>query len=457
MQSVVVTGASGFIGKALVAALLSRGDAVTALSRDPAKAKIPPGVRVARFDPLDPHPNPEPFEGQDAVVHLAGESVSGRWTAQKKQAIRESRVVGTRNLVASLAACTQKPRTLVSASAVGYYGSRGDEPLEEWASPGTGFLAEVCAEWEKEAKRAAQHGTRVVLMRQAIVFGTGGGALQEMLPPFRWFAGGPLGNGTQWFPWIHLEDDIALFVWALEHPNIAGAVNAVAPDIANNARVAAAIGHALTRPALAYAPGFALHALLGEFADSLLASQLVLPARASDEGFTFKHDRLEAALLELLAPGSKKKPATHELTSTTLVHGDISRVFEYFSNPANLERITQPKYGLKILTPQPIAMRRGTTIEYRLHVWGAALRWKSLIAEWKPGVEFVDYQLRGPYALWRHRHRFSEEEDGVRVDDLVEYSLPLAPLSGLALPLVRADLANMFSYRKSRLEEGGTP
>ena len=457
MQRVVVTGASGFIGKALVAALLSRGDAVTALSRDPSKAKIPPGVRVARFDPLDPQPNPEPFEGQDAVVHLAGESVSGRWTAQKKQAIRESRVVGTRNLIASIAACAQKPKTLVSASAVGYYGSRGDEPLEEWASPGTGFLAEVCAQWEKEAKQAAQQGIRVVLMRQAIVFGAGGGALQEMLPPFRWFAGGPLGNGTQWFPWVHLEDDIALFVWALDQANIAGAVNAVAPDIANNARVAAAIGHALTRPALAYAPGFALHALLGEFADSLLASQLVLPARASDEGFAFKHGRLEAALLELLAPGSKKKPATHELTSTTLVHGDIGRVFEYFSNPANLEGITQPKYGLKILTPQPVAMRRGTTIEYRLRVWGAALRWKSLIAEWKPGVEFVDYQLRGPYALWRHRHRFSEEEDGVRVDDLVEYSLPLAPLSGLALPLVRTDLANMFSYRKARLEEGGTP
>src|ERR1700686_658537 len=335
MQRVVVTGASGFIRKALVAALLSRGDAGPALSAHPSKAKIPPGVRGGRFDPPDPQPNPEPFEGQDAVVHLAGESVSGRWTAQKKQAIRESRVVGTRNLIASIAACAQKPKTLVSASAVGYYGSRGDEPLEEWASPGTGFLAEVCAQWEKEAKQAAQQGIRVVLMRQAIVFGAGGGALQEMLPPFRWFAGGPLGNGTQWFPWVHLEDDIALFVWALDQANIAGAVNAVAPDIANNARVAAAIGHALTRPPRAPAPGlprhagppgFALHALLGEFADSLLASHLVLPARASDEGFAFKHGRLEAALLELLAPGSKKKPATHELTSTTLVHGDIGRV-----------------------------------------------------------------------------------------------------------------------------------
>jgi uncharacterized protein len=455
MLRVAVTGATGFIGRAVVAALQARGDAVTALTRDPSRTAFPPGVRVQRFDPAQA-PDPKPFEDQNAVIHLAGETVAGRWTAEKKKAIRESRVAGTRNLIASLRASARHPQTLVSASAVGYYGSRGDEPLEESAAPGDDFLAQVCVAWEREARAAASDlGMRVALLRQGIVFGADGGALEQMLVPFRWFVGGPLGNGGQWFPWIHLADDVALILFALDRSDITGPVNAVSPDIATNARVSAAIGHALTRPSLAYAPSFALHAVLGEFASSVLASQLVLPARASDAGFAFKHENLETALLDILAPGRGKRPATNTLDSVTHVRGDRARAFALYSDAGNLPHLTEQKYGLQIVLPQPIEMRRGATIEYRLRVRSVPVRWKSLITEWRPDSKFVDYQVRGPFALWRHEHRFIEEDGGVRVEDSLGYSLPLAPLSGLVLPLVRADLAAMFEYRKALMEETG--
>ncbi len=274
-MKVVVTGATGFIGTAIVAALTARGDVVTALVRTPAGADFPAAVRVLRFDAGAP-PDPSPYEGADAVIHLAGESVAGRWTPEKKRAILESREHGTRAVVASLAACANRPRALIAASAVGYYGERGDAPLVESSLPGQGFLADVCAAWETESFAAERLGIRVAVLRQGLVYGPGGGALAPMLAPFRAFVGGPFGNGTQWAPWIHLDDDVALFLFALDN-GLKGPINAVSPDVATSARFARALGHALGRPSLAFAPAPALYLVLGEFASSLL----VEPARAA--------------------------------------------------------------------------------------------------------------------------------------------------------------------------------
>jgi len=454
VKRIGITGASGFVGTALIAALLKRGDAVRAFTRDPAAKGFPDGVEARRLDLMsdaDPSVAAEHFAGLDAVVHLAGETVAGRWTAAKKKLIGDSRRISTRNLVAALRACSQRPRTLVSASASGYYGSRGDEPLDESAAPGDDFLARVCVDWEDQANAASSFGTRVICLRQGLVLGRDGGALAAMLGPFRSCAGGPLGSGAQWWPWIHLEDDIALILFAIDRDDVAGPLNAVSPDIANNARFSQALGHALRRPSLAFAPALALRVVLGEFSETLLASQLLLPAKAEDLGFVWRHESLDDALLDLLDPGSGRAAGTTRFESTERVAARKDAVFAFFSRPENLEALTPPRLGFHLLTPPPIEMRRGAIVEYDLRVHGVPVRWKTLIARYTPGVGFVDYQLRGPYLLWRDRHDFEEDGDGVIVRDTVEYALPLAPLSAVALPLVRGDVRQIFEYRRTRV------
>lgn len=448
-----MTGASGFIGRAVVQALHARGDVVTALVRDPTRARFPAGVDVKAYDLLSAAAAPGCFENIDAVIHLAGEPVAGRWTESKKRAIKESRVLGTRNLLRSIAAAANGPRCLIAASAVGYYGNRADEPLTEDSAPAGDFLARVCVEWERETARASAAGIRTAWLRQGIVLGREGGALQAMLPPFRAGIGGPFGSGAQFVPWIHLDDDVRLFLFALDRDDIVGPVNAVAPDYATSARFANALGHALRRPALAPAPAFALHAVLGQFASSLLASQLVVPAKAEDGGFTFNHTSLERVLLQILSGGSARSPATFTHEAVQRVDAPLSAVFALFSDAANLERLTPPMLGFHILTRMPVTMRRGATIAYSLRINGLRIKWKTLIATWQPPERFVDFQLRGPYSLWRHTHSFEEVGGGVAIHDRVEYALPLPPLGNIVLPWVRASIARIFAYRRERIAE----
>jgi len=445
--NIAVTGASGFIGTALVRALLARGDRVRALGRSPDRAGFPAGVEIAKFDP-NGSADAAAFEGTDAVVHLAGETVAGRWTREKKNAIRDSRVRGTRAVVDSIAACAVKPRTLVCASGAGYYGDRGDEPLIESSAPGDDFLAQVCIEWEREAQRAQTLGVRTVSLRQGIVLGRDGGALREMLPPFRAFAGGPYGNGSQWMPWIHLDDVIALYLFALDR-TLAGPINAVSPDIARSARLARAIGAVLRRPSFANAPGVALHAVLGEFASTLLASQLMLADAALAAGFTFGHEMLEGALVDVLLPGSDVRTPVHTFEDSLAIKAPRELVFAFLSDPSNLSLITPPQVDIRVTSAEPVVMHRGTVIEYKLRARRVRTRWKSLVTDWRPPESFVDYQVRGPYELWRHEHIFEERPTGVVVRDRVGYSLPFAPIGELGLPLVRGDLGRIFDFRRA--------
>ncbi len=449
MQRIVaVTGASGFVGREVVRALVARGYGVIALGRDPSEAGFPAGVEVRRFDPGAAEATPQAFEGADAVVHLAGETVDGRWTAEKKRRIASSRVDGTRNLVRSLAACARKPAVLVSASAVGYYGSRGDEPLFESSSPGDDFLAGVCAEWERATEEATTLGIRTAYLRTGVVLGDGG-ALAKMKAPFLVGAGGPLGSGAQLFPWIHAHDLAALYCFVLERDDVRGPVNAVAPDYATNARFAQALGAALGRPALIPAPAFALRALLGEFADTILTSQLVIPAVAQDHGFEWAHGQLEQALVDILKPGGKAHVRTFR--ATQFVPGSIDRIFSFFSDARNLEKITPPLLGFKIRSAPPV-VERGSLIEYALKVRGIPMAWKTLIAEFVPGKRFVDVQLHGPYAYWHHTHEFRQVDGGVEISDAVDYVLPFAPFDALVAGLVERDVAQIFAYRKRFIE-----
>jgi uncharacterized protein len=295
---IAITGATGFIGRRLVERLSSKGHTIVALSRN-AGAAYPEGVTSAAWDPAAGPPAAGSLAGLGAVIHLAGEPIAQRWTAPAKQRIRDSRIVGTGNLVSALAALEQPPGVLVCASAIGYYGSRGDEILTEASGPGSGFLARLCEEWEDAAGAASTLGIRVVTPRIGIVLDTRGGALARMLPPFRLFAGGTLGSGTQWMSWIHLDDLCSLLAHAVEQP-IAGALNATAPHPVTNAEFTRTLARVLRRPAFLPAPAFALQAAFGEMSEVLLGSQRVLPQAAGAFGFHFQYPELPGALRNIL-------------------------------------------------------------------------------------------------------------------------------------------------------------
>lgn len=295
-MKLTVTGASGFIGSRLVERLRARGHTLCVLGRKPASG-LPFFFWEARGGNLPPE---EALRDVDAVIHLAGEPVAQRWTPEAKRRIRVSRVEGTRRLVEGLRRLSQRPGALVCASAVGIYGSRGEEILTELSSPGTGFLAEVCMEWEKAAAAAEEVGVRVVRLRTGVVLGRDGGALARMLLPFRAGVGGRLGSGRQWMSWVHRDDLVELMRFAAEEPALRGAVNAVAPHPVTNVEFTRCLAGTLRRPGVFPAPAFALRALYGEMASVLLDSQRVLPEAALAAGFRFRYPELATALRDLL-------------------------------------------------------------------------------------------------------------------------------------------------------------
>ncbi|MBU6336587.1 MAG: TIGR01777 family oxidoreductase [Acidobacteria bacterium] len=299
-MKVTVTGATGLIGTALVGALKARGDEVTVLSRDPARAERQLGVEAQAWDPLTGPAPASALSGRDGVVHLAGEPVAQRWTADVKRAIRASRDLGTANLVAGIAASEPRPSVLVSSSAVGYYGKHGDEIIDESTPAGADFLAEVCVEWERRARAAEELGLRVVIVRTGVVLDADGGALKTMLPPFKAGVGGPVAGGRQYMPWIHVDDIVGIYLSALDEVSWSGPVNGTAPDPVTNAEFSKALGRALKRPAIFPVPAIAIRTLYGEMSEIVTEGQRAVPARTLELGYRFSQPDLDAALASAL-------------------------------------------------------------------------------------------------------------------------------------------------------------
>ena len=300
---VTVTGATGLIGPALVSSLRERGAQVTVLTRDPDRARARLGeVEAVRWDLMSEPAPAQALAGRDAIVHMAGEPVAQRWSAHAKRAIRDSRVTGTHNLCEGLAQADPRPRTLISSSAIGYYGAHGEEPLDEDAPPGEDYLARVCVEWEAAAAAASELGVRVVHVRTGVVLDRGGGALAKMLPPFRLGVGGPVAGGHQYMPWIHAQDVVGMMLAALEDERWSGPINATAPEPVRNRDFASVLGHVLGRPALLPVPGVALRLLYGEMAQIVTTGARVMPAKPLVLGYEFAHPQLEEALRQALAP-----------------------------------------------------------------------------------------------------------------------------------------------------------
>jgi uncharacterized protein (TIGR01777 family) len=305
-MKIIVTGATGFIGRSLIGRCIVEGHEVVALTRDAEKAAplFPAGVKVLTWDGATAGDWVSEVDGADAVVNLAGEPIAGkRWTAAQKTRIIESRVCAARAIRDAIAKARRKPSVLVNSSAVGYYGPVAEGDVAEDRHAGKGFLAETCVRWEAEASAIGSLGPRVAMLRIGVVLGEKGGALEKIALPFKLFAGGPIGSGSQWFPWVHRDDVVGIAMFAIGNPGVAGPINAVAPESVTMKTFCAAVGTALRRPSWAPVPAPVLRLALGEMAEMLLTGQRVVPARLSALGYQFKFPTLARALTDLFPEG----------------------------------------------------------------------------------------------------------------------------------------------------------
>lgn len=457
---VLVTGATGFIGRALVPRLQRDGHTVSAWVRSPARARNQLGADVELI-PAQTAPDGlvAAIERSDAVVNLAGEPLmGGRWTVARRAILESSRIAMTEQLVRAMAGVTRRPRVFISGSAVGYYGDRADERLTEASSSAGDFLARLCQRWESAAQEAERLGVRVVLLRTGVVLGRAGGALALMLPPFQLGVGGPVGSGAQYLPWIHLHDYVKIIAVALVDDRYRGPVNGVAPEQTTSRSFAHALGRALHRPAILPLPALALRLILGEAATVLLASQRVDPGVLREHQFVFDFPTLDSALEDIVGGSAvvitpvESRPkgaedARYELRAKTVIEAPLDRAFAFFSRAENLGAITPPAMRFSIQGDVP-PMAAGAVIDYRVQVGPLPVRWRTRITTWEPGRRFVDLQERGPYRFWWHEHTFAADGPRTVMEDRVYYTPPLGLIGRLAHRVfIRSTLRKVFQYR----------
>jgi len=476
---VLLTGATGFVGRALVPALLRHGHEPVAWVRSVEAARHLLGAETELVSAGDDAWLMREVGRCDAIVNLAGERIIGRrWTDERRRRLVESRVGTTERIVRACASSARRPKVLISGSAVGYYGDQGDTVLTEDDVAGDDFLARLCVSWEAAAYGARSLGTRVVVLRTGIVLGREGGALAPMRLAFTLGLGGPIGSGKQFLPWIHLHDVVGIVMAALTDTRYEGPINAVAPEESTNRDFTHAVGRALRRPAVLPAPAVALRVVLGQAAGTLLGSQRVRPGRAQDLGYAWTYPALDAALANVVSAAGveirhartespatsssgeaylRRRPPRYELRTKTTLEAPLADAFQFFSNAGNLGLITPAAMGLRI-DGVPPAIENGTTIDYRLRVGPLRVRWRTRIACWEPNQRFVDVQERGPYRGWWHEHAFRVEAGQTIMEDRVYYAPPFGPLGALAHPFVVAPLLRrIFAYRDDviRLRFGG--
>jgi uncharacterized protein len=448
-MKILITGATGFVGKELGLALAREGHELVVISRRKKSAsQCPFPCTVVEGDLVQGPISSPALQGVEAVFHLMGEPVAqGRWTPEKKASLVSSRIDATRHLRMSL---KKSPKVLVSASAIGYFADRGEEELTDHSPAGTGFLADLCSKWEKEAEEFSASGARVAIARIGIVIGREGGALAEMLPIFRHGLGGPINGGKAWMSWIHRSDLVAALLFALHQEKVKGVFNAVAPNPVRNKEFTAEFSRALGRPAIFPVPGFGLKLLFGEKSAVILSSQRVLPKVLEGWGFTFRHPTLAPALVEELGP---LRGGNDLLVAKQYVPEALEKLFPFFAEAGNLEDLTPASLNFRILSVNPPTIQTGTLIRYALKIHGVPVKWLTRIESWSPPHSFVDNQLKGPYSLWHHTHDFEKLGQGTLMVDTVRFRLPLGFLGEtVAGWWVRGDVAKIFDYRREVID-----
>jgi uncharacterized protein (TIGR01777 family) len=440
---IIITGGSGLIGQALTESLASDSHEVIILSRHPERVgNLPVTVKAEQWDGRSAAGWGHLANGADAIVNLAGENIAaGRWTAERKERIRESRVNAGRAVVEAVRAATNKPKVVIQASAVGYYGARGTEEVTEETLRGDDFLAQVCMDWEASTAPVEDLGVRRVIIRTGAVLSQEDGAFPKMVLPFKLFAGGPLGSGRQYLPWIHLADEVAAIRFLIENKTASGAFNLTAPNLLTNAEFGRVLGKVLKRPALLPTPSLALQFTFGEMSTVLLDGQRALPQRLQQLGFVFRYPNPEAAVVDLLT-----RPLVFRYKHRFQVHAPLDEVAEFHSRSSSLTEITPPP--TKIIVHQaPPLLDEGDQMDFTVKLGPLPIRWVARIENMRP-TGFVDRQLRGPFHRWVHQHTFEPlNETTTTVIDEIEFSLhghPWQKIVGLNMVL---SLPVLFAYR----------
>lgn len=447
-----MTGATGLIGKELGQALAKEGHEISVLSRNAEKAlsELPFPAKVFEWSTEKEFPH-EALHDIEAVFNLAGESIgAGRWTSKSKKRIYDSRIEGTKKLVNAIKELSSihksRIRDFISVSAIGIYGDQEDTLLLENASHGRDFLTKVCEDWENETKILSTMNIRVVNPRIGIVLSQYGGALEKLLPLFTNGIGSAVGSGRQWMSWIHHQDLVRLFVHILNTTSLRGPINAVAPNPVTNLVFSKILARTLNKSLFPKVPSLALKLALGEMSTLVLSSQRVSCEKALQSGFSFNYPRLEEAFQEIT---TYLRDGHQEYYAEQWVPKSPEEIFPFFTNEANLEKLTPGFLRFKVLRKSTPEIKSGTIIDYRLSLYGIPFYWKTEIQNWEPIQKFVDIQLKGPYKSWHHTHEFIPFLNGTLLRDRVLYRLPLGVVGNLVAGFkVLSDVRNIFTYRR---------
>jgi uncharacterized protein (TIGR01777 family) len=445
-KRILLTGGTGFLGQALGQELVLRGYTVTVISRTKkeALANLSFPADVVTWE--DEEAISEALSGAEAVIHLAGDNIGRlRWTRRSKASILASRVKTTARLTDWINRLENPPKAFLVASAIGIYGHRGQEELTEDSAAGQGFLAETAIDWEAASEKLPSE-TRRVIMRFGVILGLAGGMLRKIQPIYASNLGSRLGDGKQILSWIHLDDAVAAIGFLLENPSLSGPFHICAPNPTPHFKLHDWLNKRFASLNPPPVPAWVLKVLMGEASSILFDSIRALPKRLLAAGFHFRYPHLEQALSQLYRDCSAKMPLL--LTQQQWISADQTKVWSFFSRPENLESITPPNLGFKILSQSEGELQQGSKIRYRIKLRGIPLKWETVLTVWRPRTAFTDVQMSGPYKTWIHAHEFVALGKGFLLKDLVQYELPMPffshPLFGW---LITMEINRIFRYR----------
>ena len=451
IESVLVTGATGNIGYNFCLAALEAKIELIVLGRkkeDEFRKEF--SLPCKYFQWKNPSESLPPAEAMDVdvVIHLMGEPLDRkRWTKKSKNELYTSRVDTTRNLVKSINNSLRRIKLLITASAIGIYGDRGEKTLNENSKKDNDFLAKICKDWEQESQNAT---CRNAQLRLGLVLDNDSRSLKKMLPFFENGFGGTLSNGKQWMSWIHIHDVVEIIMKIIFEEKFEGAVNVVSPEPIRNKKFTQLLAKSLKTIAILPVPKIVLRVLYGEIAGVILASQKVLPEKVLANNYSFKYKNLAEAFASIF--DWKESFFDRLYYQKQWTPKNLEKVFDFFSDERNLEELTPPLLNFKVVGKSTKTLKEGTKIDYKLKIHGIPTKWTSLITNWNPKNEFADVQIKGPYAKWFHRHLFKELAEGVLLEDKVVYRLPLSRFGANIIHwLVRKDIEKIFNYRRSKI------